>query len=94
METEKDKKDKVIQVVKDKFSKLPLGFIIGAAIGGGLYLYATKSRGSKSVNAITNVAKLAAPYVIIAILNHLHHMLVDGKSHFIDLKIINRDPTK
>ena len=71
METEKDKKDKVIQVVKEKFSRLPLGFIIGAAIGGGLYLYATKSRGSKSVNAITNVTKLAAPYVIIAILDKL-----------------------
>ena len=71
METEKDKKDKVIQVVKDKFSKLPLGFIIGAAIGGGLYLYATRSKGTKSVNAITNMAKLATPYVIIAMLDKL-----------------------
>ena len=71
METEKHKKEKVIQVVKEKFSRLPLGFIIGAAIGGGLYLYATKGKGTKSVNAITNVAKLAAPYVIIAILDKL-----------------------
>lgn len=71
METEKPQKDKVIQVVKEKFSRLPLGLIVGVAIGGGLYLYATKNKGTKSVNAITNVAKLAAPYVIIAFLDKL-----------------------
>ncbi len=73
METE-SKKVNAIRLVKEKFSRLPLGFIVGAAIGGGLYLYATKSRstkGSKSVNAITNVARLAAPYVIIAFLDKL-----------------------
>lgn len=71
MKAENDKKREVIQVVKEKFSKLPLGFIIGAAIGGGLYLYSTKRVGAKSVSALTNLAKLAAPYVIIAILDKL-----------------------
>ena len=71
MKTENDKKSEVIRVIKDKFSKLPFGFILGAAIGGGLYLYATKNKGTKRFNAITNVARLAAPYVIIAILDKL-----------------------
>ncbi len=71
METVETKKDKVLKIVKEKASKLPIGFIVGAAIGGGLYLYATKGKATKSVNAITNVAKLAAPYVIIAILDKI-----------------------
>ena len=65
-----DKKE-AIQKLKKKASKLPLGFIVGAVIGGGLFLYSTKNRGSKTVNAVTNVAKLVAPYVIIAILDKM-----------------------
>lgn len=64
-------KNEAIQKLKKKASKLPLGFIVGAAIGGGLFLYSTKNRGSKTVNAVTNVAKLVAPYVIIAILDKM-----------------------
>ena len=64
-------KNETIQKLKKKASKLPLGFIVGAAIGGGLFLYSTKNRGSKTVNAVTNVAKLVAPYVIIAILDKM-----------------------
>lgn len=62
-------KNEAIQKLKKKASKLPLGFIVGAAIGGGLFLYSTRNKGSKAVNAVTNVAKLVAPYVIIAILD-------------------------
>ena len=65
-----DKKE-AIQKLKKKASKLPLGFIVGAVIGGGLFLYSTRNRGSKTVNAVTNVAKLVAPYVIIAILDKM-----------------------
>lgn len=65
-----DKKE-AIQKLKKKASKLPLGFIVGAAIGGGLFLYSTRNKGSKTVNAVTNVAKLVAPYVIIAILDKM-----------------------
>lgn len=64
-------KNEAIQKLKKKASKLPLGFIVGAAIGGGLFLYSTRNRGSKTVNAVTNVAKLVAPYVIIAILDKM-----------------------
>ena len=64
-------KNEAIQRLKKKASKLPLGFIVGAAIGGGLFLYSTRNRGSKTVNAVTNVAKLVAPYVIIAILDKM-----------------------
>lgn len=64
-------KNEAIQKLKKKASKLPLGFIVGAVIGGGLFLYSTKNRGSKTVNAVTNVAKLVAPYVIIAILDKM-----------------------
>ena len=64
-------KNETIQKLKKKASKLPLGFIVGAAIGGGLFLYSTRNRGSKTVNAVTNVAKLVAPYVIIAILDKM-----------------------
>ncbi len=63
-----DKKE-IVDTLKKKASKLPLGFIIGAAVGGGLFLYSTRNRGSKTFNAFTNVAKLAAPYVIVAILD-------------------------
>ena len=64
-------KNEAIQKLKKKASKLTLGFIVGAAIGGGLFLYSTRNRGSKTVNAVTNVAKLVAPYVIIAILDKM-----------------------
>lgn len=64
-------KNEAIQKLKKKASKLPLGFIVGAAIGGGFFLYSTRNRGSKTVNAVTNVAKLVAPYVIIAILDKM-----------------------
>lgn len=64
-------KNEAIQKLKKKASKLPLGFIVGAVIGGGLFLYSTRNRGSKTVNAVTNVAKLVAPYVIIAILDKM-----------------------
>lgn len=64
-------KKQAIQAFKKKAPKLPVGFIVGAVIGGGLFLYASKNRGTKTVNAITNVAKLAAPYVIIAILDRM-----------------------
>lgn len=64
-------KNEAIQKLKKKASKLPLGFIVGAAIGGGLFLYSTRNKGSKTVNAVTNVAKLVAPYVIIAILDKM-----------------------
>lgn len=69
MRPKENKRKEVVRNLKSKASKLPLEFIVGAGVGGGLLLYAMRHRGSKSVNAITNLAKLAAPYVIIAILD-------------------------
>ncbi|MFV0391575.1 MAG: hypothetical protein ACK5KP_06815 [Paludibacteraceae bacterium] len=69
MKPKENKTNEVVQHLKNKVSKLPVGFIVGVAAGGGLLLYATRNRGSKTTNAITNLAKLAAPYVIIAILD-------------------------
>lgn len=65
-----DKKE-VIQTIKKKAFRFPLGFIAGAAIGVGLFIYSNKNKGTKAVNTITNVAKLVAPYVIIAILDKI-----------------------
>lgn len=69
MKEEKKSAQEVLRVVKQKASKLPLGFILGAVVGGGIYLYASRNVGAKSVKAITGVAKLAAPYVIITLLD-------------------------
>ncbi len=71
MEKVENKKEQVLKMVKEKASKLPLEFIVGAAIGGGLYYYASKSKVTKTTNVINNVAKLVAPYVIIAFLDKL-----------------------
>ncbi|NLI72236.1 MAG: hypothetical protein GX361_05835 [Bacteroidales bacterium] len=64
-------KKKAIQAFKKKAPKLPVSFIVGAVIGGGLFLYASRNKRTKTLNAVTNVAKLAAPYVIIAILDKM-----------------------
>ncbi len=79
MEKTVNKKEKVLKVVKEKASKLPLGFIVGAAIGGGLYIYASKSKATKATNVIINLAKLAAPYVIIAFLDKMVDAYDEGK---------------
>lgn len=71
METTENKKEKVLQIVKEKASRLPLGFIVGAAIGGGIYYYASKSKATKATSVINNLAKLAAPYVIIAFMDKM-----------------------
>lgn len=71
MDTKETQKKEIINTLKKRASRLPIGFIVGAAIGGGLFLYSTRNRGSKTVNAVTNLAKLAAPYVIIAILDRV-----------------------
>lgn len=71
MKSNQNQRKEVIRVLKNKASKLPIGFIVGAAIGGGLFLYSTRKKGTKSSNAITNLAKIVAPYVIIAILDKM-----------------------
>ena len=63
--------DEAIRVTKEKLTRLPIGFIVGAAIGGGLYLYATKKKRNKSGNFIINAAKIAAPFVITTILDRI-----------------------
>lgn len=69
MKTDQRKTKEVVQTIQSNVSKLPIGFIIGAAIGGGLFLYSHKSSKKQSQSALTNFAKLAAPYVIIGILD-------------------------
>lgn len=61
----------VVQTLKAKAARLPLGFMLGAVVGGGLYLYATRNRRTRAVRAITDIARLAAPYVIVAILERV-----------------------
>lgn len=84
MKTKETEKRETIETLKEKASKLPLGFIIGAAIGGGLFLYSTRNRGSKTVNAFTNLAKLAAPYVIVTILDKVVENYKDKQGYEIE----------
>ena len=82
MKKHDNQRKEVIRVLKSKASKLPIGFIVGAAIGGGLYFYSTKNRSSKSsksTNAITNMAKMVAPYVILAFLDKIVDYYEDGQ---------------
>ncbi len=71
--SDKNRKKEVLKLVREKIGKLPAGFIAGAAIGGALYFYSTKktSKRGKETGAILKLAKLAAPYVIIAFLEKM-----------------------
>lgn len=69
MKTDQCRTKEVVKTIQSNASKLPIGFIVGAAIGGGLFLYSNRSGGKQSKNALTNLAKLMAPYVIISILD-------------------------
>ncbi len=63
-------KREIIQTLKEHVSKLPIEFVVGAVLGGGLFLLSNKKSKSKSksVRAVTTLAKTLAPIVIIAML--------------------------
>lgn len=60
-----------LRMLTSKIADLPLGFILGAVAGGGLFLYSARRRGPKAVRVATGIAKLVAPYVIVAVLDRI-----------------------
>ncbi len=70
MNENKYDKAAILQTIKENAAKLPLEFIVGAAIGGGLFLLTAKRNKTKnkSLRVVSSIAKTVAPLVIISIL--------------------------
>lgn len=63
--------ENLVDIVVEKSSKLPIGFLVGAAIGGGLYWYATKQSNAQKIKVAKKIGKIVAPYVIVTLLDKL-----------------------
>jgi|GEM_PF-6169988 len=83
MNTTHLKKD-LTDLAKKNLSKVPVEFIVGAALGGGVFLFATRKSSVKAARIIVKAAKLAAPYVITAIVEKFALDKTDKKNRVIE----------
>ena len=83
MNTTHLKKD-LTDLAKKNLSKVPVEFIVGAALGGGLFLLTRRKSNVKAVKMITKAAKLAAPYVITAFVEKFALDNADKKNRVIE----------